>query len=351
MKPVAQKFEVLSPSRVDLAGGTLDLWPLYCLTGAAKTINLAISLHAVAAFEVGSASEFSLELTSQSGETFRWHADATAAQIAKLPLSVKFPAWVITEYLRQKPLPPCSVRIALRSQVPLKSGLGGSSALCVAITRGLGRIFGDFVDQGWQWEMLSWVKDVEASYLKTPTGTQDYLASLFGGLKCYVSRVGAIDCVPYGSGVFEALAERIVVLFSGEQHESGLSNWEIYKGAIEGNRDVHRGLENIRQIAETLDAELRGHISWKHIGKCLSEEWAARRDAFHVDTPRLEEMLQFLHKKKVFGAKVCGAAQGGSILALVEPAQKAELVKACEEVGIQVLRANAMKDAVNVHNL
>ena len=35
---------VKSPSRVDLAGGTLDLWPLFAVTGGASTINVAISV-------------------------------------------------------------------------------------------------------------------------------------------------------------------------------------------------------------------------------------------------------------------------------------------------------------------
>src|SRR3972149_3067218 len=34
-----------SPSRIDLAGGTLDLWPLYLLIEEAATVNLAIDLY------------------------------------------------------------------------------------------------------------------------------------------------------------------------------------------------------------------------------------------------------------------------------------------------------------------
>ena len=34
-----------SPSRIDLAGGTLDLWPLYLLIDEAATVNLAIDLY------------------------------------------------------------------------------------------------------------------------------------------------------------------------------------------------------------------------------------------------------------------------------------------------------------------
>ena len=38
-------IQISSPTRVDLAGGTLDLWPLYNFTnGSATTINMAIDI-------------------------------------------------------------------------------------------------------------------------------------------------------------------------------------------------------------------------------------------------------------------------------------------------------------------
>ena len=39
------RVEVESPTRVDLAGGTLDCWPLYNFVGTCWTINLSISIY------------------------------------------------------------------------------------------------------------------------------------------------------------------------------------------------------------------------------------------------------------------------------------------------------------------
>ena len=39
-----KKIKAKSPTRVDLAGGTLDLWPLYLFHKDAVTINLAIDI-------------------------------------------------------------------------------------------------------------------------------------------------------------------------------------------------------------------------------------------------------------------------------------------------------------------
>jgi D-glycero-alpha-D-manno-heptose-7-phosphate kinase len=39
-------IESTAPPRVDLAGGTIDIWPLYLFHPGATTVNFALSLHA-----------------------------------------------------------------------------------------------------------------------------------------------------------------------------------------------------------------------------------------------------------------------------------------------------------------
>src|SRR3954467_4266761 len=41
-----KKVTVRAPVRADLAGGTLDLWPLYLFHPGARTVNVAISHYA-----------------------------------------------------------------------------------------------------------------------------------------------------------------------------------------------------------------------------------------------------------------------------------------------------------------
>src|SRR5947208_2504722 len=40
------KVEARAPTRVDLAGGTVDIWPLYLFHPGAQTVNLALRRHA-----------------------------------------------------------------------------------------------------------------------------------------------------------------------------------------------------------------------------------------------------------------------------------------------------------------
>src|SRR6266542_1900689 len=41
-----RRIETSAPTRIDLAGGTIDIWPLYLFHPGAQTINAALSLRA-----------------------------------------------------------------------------------------------------------------------------------------------------------------------------------------------------------------------------------------------------------------------------------------------------------------
>lgn len=342
-------FRVKSPVRVDLCGGTLDLWPVYCNLSSGRTINCAISLFASVDFEVENAPVFRCELKNLSGEHYQFTKPLTYAALATVPQGLCFPAFLISEYLkRHEDLPQQRWAITLSADFPLRSGLGGSSAMAVALARGIARIYSDFSEQGWQWNMMNWVRDIEAAYLRVPTGTQDYLASLFGGLNSFISSYGGIERVGFQEDVLSSLGERMVVLFSGEMHNSGISNWELFKRAFDGDKQIWEGFQTIAQLSDQLDGELRGHVNWKYVGQVLSEEWKIRRDIFKVQTSRLDEILDFLKNKKVLGAKVTGAAQGGSIVVLVDPAHREKLITECEAHKIQVLTAKPQNSPVTI---
>jgi D-glycero-alpha-D-manno-heptose-7-phosphate kinase len=343
-------FQVSAPTRIDLAGGTLDLWPLYTFLGNTKTINCAIDLRATADFTVEHHSVCKVEISNSEGDTFLFYEPLSNEALEKVDKSLRFPVAILSRYLSGKEsLPKLFIRMKLATEAPLRSGLGGSSTLSVAIVRGLSRIFGDFTDQGWRLELMQWVKDLEAGYLKTPTGTQDYLAALYGGLNVFNFSEGKITRGTYEERTLKDLSERLLILFSGEMHHSGLSNWEIFKNAVEGNSETLKGLAAIKKVADTLDQELRSSTcNWKTVGQLFKDEWATRKNLFHVATPRLSEITDFLDTKNVLGSKVCGAAAGGSLIALVEPSQKAKLAAQCKDYGIQVLETSLSSKGVAI---
>src|SRR5260370_9938999 len=58
-------IESKAPTRVDFAGGTLDIWPLYLFHPGAVTVNAAISLYASCVIETYPSSDNRIKLVSR----------------------------------------------------------------------------------------------------------------------------------------------------------------------------------------------------------------------------------------------------------------------------------------------
>src|SRR6476469_598550 len=78
-----------APTRIDLAGGTVDIWPLYLFHERAQTVNAAISLRAHAEIFPRTDGRVRLESvdTAASVEVARWEelrGDTTLPLLSKL---------------------------------------------------------------------------------------------------------------------------------------------------------------------------------------------------------------------------------------------------------------------------
>src|SRR5688572_4709143 len=155
----ASFVEASAPARVDLAGGTLDLWPLHALHPGSVTVNLAIDRRASCRVERG-------------GEGIRLVSPERG-----LDRHVRFakelrddPGTALVGALLEELAPDGGLELEFRSGVPFGSGLGGSSALAVAVAAALARqsgaAFGGVVS-------VEFVRDVETRVLGKPAGVRD----------------------------------------------------------------------------------------------------------------------------------------------------------------------------------
>lgn len=350
---MSQTYKVTAPTRADLAGGTLDLWPLYCFVGGARTINVALDMPAIVEASIDPSANFELTFVNAADpDKERWTMTGvmTAQQLRAVPARVRFPVAIASDWLAgRKELPRMKGSFTISTTVPQQSGLGGSSTLCVAVARAMARLVPEETDPRWQYRTLDWVKDSEAKYLQMLTGTQDYLAAIFGGLASYRFELGWLERTTYRDEVNAGFADRMMILYSGELHESGSSNWEIVRGAVQKDKKTLKGLEAIRDTAEVTHTILSAPTTdWSALGKTLREEWRIRKELFNVTTKRLDEIIGFLDEQPIFGAKVCGAAQGGSLLVLVDPEKREAVAEACKAAKIQILAAKPAKQGVSV---
>ncbi|MBI4403848.1 MAG: hypothetical protein HY537_06800 [Deltaproteobacteria bacterium] len=339
-------LKVVAPVRADLAGGTADMWPLYCMIGGAKTINVALDLWVCVECTREVSPVASVEISVAGSKPVLLTTPNSSKAIGQLDPLARFPATILSELWEQQGLQG-KMKFKISAQAPVGSSLGGSSSLCVALVYAFLQSTSQLEEPGWQWKVMAWCRDVEAKYMQKPTGTQDYLAALFGGLRCYHSTLGQTTEHSYSNSVFDELSKRAIILFSGEMHHSGRTNWEVFKAVMDDRSDVQQGMKDVCQIADEMDKELKGHCRWKEIGRLMSDDWHTRKKLFGVDTPRLDEVMRALSTQNILGAKVCGAAAGGSILVLCEPDRKTNFTRFCSDNRIEILPASCTLQGVS----
>jgi D-glycero-alpha-D-manno-heptose-7-phosphate kinase len=303
--------ESSAPARVDLAGGTLDLWPLHVLHPGSVTVNLAINLLARCRVRRGERG-FHVLIPARGFEA----RGATPEELLGRPETA-----LVGSLLAALRVPE-PLEVDISSEVPFGSGLGGSSALTVALLGALER-FSPVSLQGV--DRVDLVRDVETRVLNKPAGVQDYFPPLGGGLHRIVFEPGRTRAAR--SDVDPGLWDRHLTLFdTGASHSSGMNNWEIFKARLEGDTAVARRLEGVRRAAERMAAAAEA-LDFPAMGRALGEEWDARRElAPVVSTPLIERAIAAAGSAGAWAGKACGAGGGGCVVFL-SPAERSEAVR------------------------
>lgn len=321
-----KSLTVRSPSRVDLAGGTLDLWPLFAMTGGSSTINVAISVWT----EVTIQESDSLRLKSADLKkewTFKNRQDLFASEDPSLALYREvlheFPSFERGE-------------VITRSQSPVGGGIGGSSSLTISFMKALHQWLGQTLPN--PTDLVHWAHNIEARMLRTPTGTQDYFPAASGGLNIldYSDR-GIVQTVLPVAGT--PLSTHFLVVNTGKSHHSGLNNFDVLTRVVKGEERVIQALRDIKHVAaRTKEACLKKE--WARLPALFQEETEARLKLTPLfSSPEIERLSAVALKNGASAIKICGAGGGGCVLVWVEPSHREKVVSACQKEGFQILNA------------
>ncbi len=282
------------PCRVDLAGGTLDIWPLGILHPGSVTVNAAIE--AVVRVEMDLSAPPGAVVCENAGET-RVHRPQSAA--GDLTAAVLFT-------LR----PQGGVRVRVISQPGIGSGLGGSSAYAIALAKGLESLMGE--SRG-DHRLVTTLRDLEARVLGAPTGVQDHWPGILGGVLAIHFEPGG-DRVEPLDVAHDWLARRMTVFDTGIAHHSGQVNWQVIRRRLDGDSDTRIALEQIAEAARMCRNRVLGEDE-SGVAAAIAAEWRARRRlAPEVCPPELQRLEDVAAERGATAFKACGAGGGGSIL-------------------------------------
>ena len=332
----SRTITVQAPCRADLAGATIDLWPLYLFHPGALTLNIALNIQTTCRITPLRGRQIRLRsLDTKMQENFSGFEQLQKARRFRLPLAAR-----LIQFFQPRE----GFLMETNSESPAGAGISGSSALMIASTVALARFTGRQLSRE---QMRVFAQNVEAQVIEVPTGCQDYYPALYGGVNAIHLDTDKIrrEVVPVSA---EEIESRFVLAYTGAPRQSGINNWEVFKAHINGDRRIFRNFESIVQIARWMHQALIAG-KWDEVGRLLREEWKLRRtNAPGITTPLIDKLIAMAARHGGRAAKVCGAGGGGCVIFFVERGATGRVAKVLAENGGQVLPLQVAKQGVRL---
>jgi galactokinase/mevalonate kinase-like predicted kinase len=245
-------------------------------------------------------------------------------------------ARAILDYMH---LPPLNCQVRYESGIPLRSGLAGSTALVVAVLQAL---------LAWQgerpnlYQLAEKARYVELNYLKVVCGYQDAYMCTFGGLNYMDFRGKQFyrDAEAELFATVEPLAPHVqqlpfVLGFTGVQHASSAVHKPLRERWLEGEALVVNSYRRITELARMGKKALM-LADWPLLGRLMNENHAVQRDLGGSGQSN-EKLITAALEAGALGAKLAGAGDGGTIIALWPWDDTTRLEEALREAGASAI--------------
>lgn len=333
-------IEASAPTRVDLAGGTIDIWPLYLFHPGASTVNFGVNLKATCRIHPKDDGRIVLESRDrQVAFETRLEAIEDLIREERLELISK-----LVHFFK----PTTGFHLIAESLAPAGAGLGGSSALAIACIGALNRLVGNRYDER---KFVTIAANVETTVIRVPAGFQDYYGALYGGVSCIHFRPHGIEREALQVDE-ETLERRIAICYTGEPRLSGTNNWEIFKNHIDGNTELFELFDGIRDSSLNMREALLAQ-DWQRVSETMQRAYPNRkRLAPGVTTPHMDMVVEKALRNGAEAAKVCGAGGGGCIAFLCAEGRRPDVERAlAAEEGVEVLDWKLSREGLTVREI
>lgn len=331
------KITATAPTRIDLAGGTLDIYPLYLFENGGLTVNVAINRYSRVVLQSRTDDRVFITATDVNRSVRAENLEAL-----KIGRELDLISRVVKFYR-----PRCGLTITTHNDLPAGSGLGGSSSLLMALSSALNLLNGTGYNLK---QMVDWGCNLEAQSIRIPAGKQDHFAAAYG-------RVSAIEFgvdgerhryIDLDDGALGELERRLLLVFTGQSHFSGTNNWAMLKRYIEDRGTTVANLRAIKRTAFKMREALAAR-DWQRVAAVLNEEWQNRKRLAHgVSTPRIERLMAAARRAGAVASKICGAGGGGCIVTYVEPERRDAVEGIYRRMGAEVLHFSIAKQGLSV---
>jgi D-glycero-alpha-D-manno-heptose-7-phosphate kinase len=323
-----------APCRADLAGGTIDIWPLYLFHPGAVSVNVALNILTSCKITPRGGREIVLRSRDTGRhEHFASLDELLAASTYQHPLAAH-----LVRFFK----PDEGFLLETHSQSPAGAGISGSSALMIATTAALARFVGRNIDIE---QIRIIAQNVEAQLIRVPTGCQDYYPAMYGGVSAVHLEPDGVRWEPVPVSLDE-MDQRFALFYTGVPRRSGINNWEVFKQHIDGDKHVIHNFAEISRIAQAMHHAL-AEAQWDDVERLIREEWTLRRtNAPGITTALIDKLIAVAMRHGARAAKVCGAGGGGCVIAFLEKGSRQRVEDAVRENGGQPLEFSVARQGL-----
>lgn len=209
------------------------------------------------------------------------------------------------------------------TDIPARSGMGSSSAFTVGMVNALYGMKGKMPNKR---QLAADAIHIEQNLIQEAVGSQDQIATAFGGLNCIEFKKGGgffVHPVTISKARKEELEKHLVLIFSGFSRFAS----EVEKKKMANLAQKEAVLHEMQgMVQEALDL-LTGDEDLRVFGEMLDHTWRLKRSLSDgVSTSAIDELYEKGLKAGAIGGKLLGAGGGGFFLFFCEPEKQARLL-------------------------
>lgn len=221
----------------------------------------------------------------------------------------------------------------VRSDFPIGSGLGGSSAVTTAIIAAFNELR---LDHWNTYEIAELAFHAERLCFGVLGGWQDQYASAFGGFNLIEldHKKNLVHALRLEQSILNELEECLILCDTGIKHDSG--NLHEQQRAIYSAEDKSAQMQQVVALCRTMHHHLiRGELI--EFGRCLHEAWGLKQGLSKgISNFQIESIYNAALNAGALGGKLLGAGAGGFFLFFVKTQDRAEVTKVLRSLNCKI---------------
>lgn len=212
----------------------------------------------------------------------------------------------------------------VRSDFPVGSGLGGSSAVATAVVAAFNEMR---LDRWTTYEVAELAFQAERVCFGIAGGWQDQYASAFGGFNLIEldGKKNLVHAIRMEPATLNELEECLILCDSRIKHDSGALHAQQRASVTQDDKAAHvtQMVDLCRQMHKHL---IRGELL--DFGRKLDDGWQLKKSlSSSITSPQIDTIYQAARDAGALGGKLLGAGAGGFFLFFVQPQYRQQVAQ------------------------